>query len=378
MFPAPLFFVYFSERQTTEHVRNIDIRYFFTVHLAYGIPIPFVASEKKYRGYGGFLVFLTTAHSEDTMAHNMNKVFVRKVLLFAPPPRLKGLRELLKLDGVLEVVEVVVADGWHVLIAAIKKHKDAAAIIVYGGGETIEPFLLLMTQQIRKITSAPILLVMLKNISRSKESDLRAAGITEILARYDAIKDREVADVFHELAVKVLPLRPILTLVKSSAISESLQDVTPLHGINQALAIAGELEQESVRLRQAAQSGTIPAGIRQTPILSSLVSDIDDPHLVIEPSDGTRELNVTLYGKRFHLTDPLCKMLKILYVHQDGVTREQMYALGIPRNPTYVSVAIANLRRRLPGADPHWQDVVKCVNGRYFLDFDRLSKSRRG
>lgn len=303
---------------------------------------------------------------------------LRKVILFAAPSHLKALGELLEMEGVSEVVRVPVIGGSAALIAAVKKHRDVSAIIVYGGA--IHLILLPTARQIRTITKAPILLVMFEKMSRGKESDLRAVGITEILARYDAIGDREVADIFREMVVNALPARPVLRLVKSDAIRDPIQEsppAYPLQGIQEALAIAGELEQRSVGLRQAAQSGAIPISLRRISPAADPKQSIAHLDLSIEPSNGQRGPNVTFYGWRFHLTNPLCEVLDLLYCNMSGVVKEQMYALGIQRNPTYVSVAIANLRRRLLDTNPYWVDVVKCINGRYVLDFDKLAKSRR-
>lgn len=304
------------------------------------------------------------------------RIMLKKVILFAATPRLKALGGLLEMDGIPEVVRVPVLGGRSDLIAAVKKHKDVSAIIIYGGA--IKPFLPLTLQEIRSITAAPVLLVLFEKVSRSKGEELRAAGITEILAQYDVIEDREVADVFHEMAIKALPSRPQLRLVQPGDTAERLQEEWrleyPLQGISEALSIAGELEQSAVDLRRFAASGAAPANVRQTLMLpAAALGANNDRSLIIEPSTG-KGPNVTLYGRRFHLSDNLSAVLDLLYCNKGGVVKEQLYALGIQRKPEAVTIAISHLRRRLLDRDSGWQDVVKCINGKYFLDFNRLSK----
>lgn len=175
------------------------------------------------------------------MPNIRKRIMLKKVILFAATSHTKALGGLLEMDGIPEVVRVPILGGKSDLIAAVKKHKDVNAIIIYGGA--IKPVLLSTMQVIRQITKAPILLVMFENLSRGKKEELRTAGITDILARQDAhdvIGDREVADIFYEMAVNALPSRPVLTLVKSGAISQLLHD-EPMEGIIEALSIATEL-----------------------------------------------------------------------------------------------------------------------------------------
>lgn len=258
----------------------------------------------------------------------------KQVIVSGFPKRVERIAETLG-DAGMSVIKVSAADAGNPLIAAAKRHQDAHAIVIISIGDglrdqSVEHIL----RQVRQATRAPILLVMMNWYLQDRQRML-SSGATEILGSRRLISDVEIAGQVFDIVAPV----------------------------------------SAVRRVEYRPPDIVAPRTKKVAVPPPLVSDAKHsyPHLVIGYADGRRK-DVIFYGRRFQLSNQLCKVLELLCHQRDGVGKEDLYRLGIARNPQTVAVVISNLRKKLWRTEPRWgRTIVLCDAGRYSLNFSRLA-----
>lgn len=244
-----------------------------------------------------------------------------KVIVFGYLGRVKTTSQILEEDANHEVKTVGVpsVDSVEPLLAAIRQHGDADAVIIYGG--PIMANISYAMDQVRRLTQVPALLVVMRP---SYGYGVQIRGATMVMERCSNITDREVVDEFAEMLWRVASVRTIMPSAGSAAVAEGRQE-------------------NGARLAAEGRIG--------------------------------HDVDVLFYSRRFRLSDRAYRILALLHENKgEWVSLERFYQLGITRKktPAAVAVAVSNLRKQLAVAEPSWATIIKGSRGSFILrDPDR-------
>ncbi len=334
----------------------------------------------------------------------------QEVLVVGYPNRVKAVADVLDMEGTgIYPVQVGIMSGNQEFLARLKLHSHPAAVVILNGPfrEALVP----TVEQACQITPAPILAVLTEK--RSSEDTLKKAGVAAVLQHDGNITADEVVGALMEMMkknnrvsadpcpvlrvpnavqkpVKVLALRvkwepkPVKVLVPrmrkpTSEVAPTLRTVVIFSELQEPKPVIARMSRMKRPTPEAvaitSRTFVVPESWRASAALavaSRTMLSPSEERLVIDDGTFNRRRRVTFYGRRLYLSPQLCTLLKMLHDSKEqGIGMREFYKIAI-LTPRSAAVAVANLRRALVKVNRQWGEVLSCVEGRYFLDFDRL------
>lgn len=329
----------------------------------------------------------------------------KQVIVFGTDAQVRGIGGILAKNGV-EVVGVSSMDSYQPLIAVVRKYRDTGLVLLCG--TPLNNNVLYATQEVRRLTKSPILVVMSQcRITTPSKEKVFQAGATEVLHSPNHIEDEQVVmaavrmlgislrlERKEELSplprvVPQQPLRqpPTLALVPLSqtapetvvrpaaepAQAETAQALkptpfVPAQSMDETAAtmldLAVRLETNAKLLREWAEEmlASTKRQQGQAPQSENVLVD----HLLIGQMVAKGHA-VTFCGKTFHLSHQQAKMLDILCQNHGngGADKERFKEIGI-KTPGTVAVVMSGLRKTL--AQHLLGAGISCQGGKYRLE----------
>lgn len=293
----------------------------------------------------------------------------KEVIVFGYPTRVKGITDLLEREGMgISPVQIGVFSGSQELLARLKLHGDSVdAIIMFGG--PLKGALVPTVKQVREITSAPILVVLLEH--HSNEDHLRKAGVTAVFQRDRNISADEVVWQLMEM------------LNNSAGVSAKLPVLRVPNVVQKPVKtrVYREKKPQPVKVRVPREK-SVPKPL--TPLQTFVILPkkgetahekpppqavpVYDEAFAIDGRVFNRRRRVILHGRRFYLSLQLCNLLRMLHSNKDkGVGMKECYQLAL-LSPSSAAVSVANLRKALVKANRRWGEAIRCIEGRYYLE----------
>lgn len=320
----------------------------------------------------------------------MDKTKTKQVIVFGTDAQVRGIGGILTKNGV-DVVEAPAVDSYQPLTTAIKQHRDADLVILCG--MPLNNQVLYATQEARRLTKSPILVVMSQcRITAPSKEKVLQAGATNVLHSLNHIEDGQVALTAAKMLsislrlerkrestpISHMPPLPVLSETAPHHSAEPMKEPAPMpvsaptasvQTVDQKAAVmldlAVRLEMNAKLLREWAEEILASTKRRQgqAPQSENVLAD----NLLIGQMVAKGRM-VTLCGETFHLPHQQVKALEILYRCRGngGASKDLFHGIGI-KTPVAVSVAMSALRKRLAKAMPG--TGIRCQGGKYHLEF---------